>query len=326
MPNAAPRVSVIMTAFNAERTLAAALDSALGQTAPPHEILVMDDGSTDATGSILSSYGTRISAFSQPNGGVAEARNVLCPRARGELIAPLDADDIWHPAYLETQQRHLSLFPEAIAFFAGHHDFAGYGEYKWSGSDERTPEPEVMDPYDFLDRYCAVTGLFVPSLVVFRRSVLSQVGPEPFRIHGAEDAYLFSLFPLLGSVGYSPAPLVARRITDETVSSEALTCEACRVEVFGLHEARYRTDAPTRLFRLYEGAFASKRRQYAKRLLGVGRTDEARRQIRASFGQSKSLGSRVRSIALLAASYLPTRLQPRWPSARREWKGGEAAT
>lgn len=325
MADTAPRVSVIMTAFNAERTLAAALESALGQSAPPHEILVMDDGSTDATGSILSSYGTRISAFSQPNGGIAAARNVLCAKAEGDLIALLDADDIWHPAYLETQQKHFAQFPEAIAFFTGHHDFPGYGGYRWGAAEERAAEPEVMDPYDFLDRYCIVTGLFQPSLVVFRRNVLSQVGPEPFRIHGAEDAYLFSLFPLLGSVGYSPAPLVARRITDGTVSSEALTGEECRLEVFGIHEERYRTDAPARLFRLYEAAFASKRRQYAKRLLGVGRSDEARRQIRASFGQSKRLESRAKSIALLAASHLPSWLQPRWPSARREWRGGEAA-
>lgn len=320
------RVSVIVPAFNAARTLAAALDSVLAQTMPPHQILVMDDGSTDATASILDSYRSSISSFSQPNGGIAKARNALCRKGDGDLIALLDADDIWHPMYLERQQRNFALFPDAIAFFTGHRDFTGHGDYSWDPSEEAEAEPEIMGPREFLERYCAATGLFGTSWVVFRSSVLSDVGQQPFRVHGAEDSYLFSQFPLLGQVGYSPTPLVARRITDDTVSSEALRGEECRLEVFRIHEERFRAEAPRGLFLLYEAAFASKRRQYAKRLLGVGRTEEARRQVRASFAQSKGLASRAKSAALLVVSYLPTWLQPRWPAPRREWKGGEAST
>ena len=96
-------VSVIVPTYNQARYLREAVDSALAQTAPPLEVIVVDDGSTDATPEILEAYGARIRRIRQPNQGVAAARNAGVAGARGECVAFLDSDDVWNPRKLERQ-------------------------------------------------------------------------------------------------------------------------------------------------------------------------------------------------------------------------------
>jgi glycosyltransferase involved in cell wall biosynthesis len=99
-------VSAIIPAYNASATIERALQSVLAQTYGQLEIIVMDDGSIDDTAAIverISREDPRIILLRQPNEGVATARNVSVAHARGEFIAPLDSDDIWHPLKIEKQ-------------------------------------------------------------------------------------------------------------------------------------------------------------------------------------------------------------------------------
>jgi glycosyltransferase involved in cell wall biosynthesis len=96
-------VSVIIPSYNYARYLGEAIDSALGQTLPPLEVIVVDDGSTDDTPDVLAKYGDRIRVLRQKNAGVAVARNSGIAAARGEYVAFLDADDVWLPRKLELQ-------------------------------------------------------------------------------------------------------------------------------------------------------------------------------------------------------------------------------
>ncbi len=96
------RVSVIIPARNARETLPKALDSVIAQTYDGWEAIVADDGSTDGTGEALAGYHPRVTGVrSERNLGIGGARNLALTRARGELIALLDADDVWLPTYLE---------------------------------------------------------------------------------------------------------------------------------------------------------------------------------------------------------------------------------
>jgi len=97
------RVSAIIPAYNAETFIREAVDSALGQTHPDVEVIVVDDSSTDDTAGVLQSYGDRIIVHHQPNGGVAAARNAGARRASGSWVAFLDADDVWLPTKIEQQ-------------------------------------------------------------------------------------------------------------------------------------------------------------------------------------------------------------------------------
>jgi glycosyltransferase involved in cell wall biosynthesis len=100
-------VSVVIPTFNSARFLAAAIDSALAQTLPPKEVIVVDDGSTDTTNEILDRYGDSIVVLRQPNSGVSHARNAGAARATGNVLAFLDSDDVWLPQKLEWQVERL---------------------------------------------------------------------------------------------------------------------------------------------------------------------------------------------------------------------------
>jgi glycosyltransferase involved in cell wall biosynthesis len=104
--------SVVIPTYNHSHFLREALDSALGQTLAPHEVIVVDDGSTDETPEILASYGERIRVVRQENRGLASARNAGAERVRGDSIAFLDSDDVWMPTKLERQLARLRDEPE----------------------------------------------------------------------------------------------------------------------------------------------------------------------------------------------------------------------
>ena len=88
-----PRVSVVSAVRNGERYLSEALESVMGQTLPPDEVLVIDDGSTDATADIARSCGARV--MPRRGRGVSDARNTGIAECRGDLIAFIDHDDVW---------------------------------------------------------------------------------------------------------------------------------------------------------------------------------------------------------------------------------------
>ena len=99
----APTISVIIPAYNAEQTLADAIRSALAQTYPAAEIIVVDDGSSDRTAAIAQNIDPKVRLLQQANGGCGEARNTGARAASGAWLAFLDADDAWLPNKLERQ-------------------------------------------------------------------------------------------------------------------------------------------------------------------------------------------------------------------------------
>ena len=98
----APLVSVILPVYNGARFLAESLESAVAQTYPQIEIVMMDDGSKDESASIGQAF-PRVLYFYQENGGIAAARNAAIALAHGELLAFLDHDDLWAPNKIELQ-------------------------------------------------------------------------------------------------------------------------------------------------------------------------------------------------------------------------------
>jgi len=97
--------------------VAEAIKSALAQTCPPAEIIVVDDGSTDRTGEVARSFGDKVRCISQENRGVGAARNTGLQHARGSLIALLDSDDLWAERKLELQAAYLRAHPETDMVF-----------------------------------------------------------------------------------------------------------------------------------------------------------------------------------------------------------------
>ncbi len=273
------KTSVLIPAYNCAATILATLNSVLRQTSAPDEILVMNDGSTDDTASILESYKERVTVYSQLNRGIASARNELVARATGDLIAFLDSDDLWHPRYLEVQQKLFHEHPEAVAFFTGHVNFHGNGDYEWKSTPSDTGgNVELIPALDFFKRYNKATG--------------------PFSC-------------------FSYCCLVAYRLRENSLSHNHGRTFGSWVHVFELLEEHYKEAADTDLWRAFQFAFASKRRFYAKLLMGTGRPSEARKQLVQSLNNSGNPVSIAKSLSMLILTYLPRALQPSWPGAHR---------
>jgi glycosyltransferase involved in cell wall biosynthesis len=156
------RVTCVIPAWNAAATIQRSIDSALGQTVAPFEILVVDDGSTDQTAELVDSIGGKVRLIRQANGGSEAARNRAVAEAAGEWIALLDADDVWLPAKLE---RQLALMRDRPAV-----GVVGCLVWNVAGSDE--PRVQIQ-----IRRY---GGRPVPgwkgSDVLARRSAFATVG------------------------------------------------------------------------------------------------------------------------------------------------------
>jgi glycosyltransferase involved in cell wall biosynthesis len=108
-------ISCVIPVYNGEHFVAEAVESVLAQTFGLVEVVVIDDGSTDQTPRVLSSFGDRIKVISQANAGQSAARNRGIQAAAGELIAFLDADDLWLPEKLALQMARLAENPVAEA-------------------------------------------------------------------------------------------------------------------------------------------------------------------------------------------------------------------
>jgi len=151
-------VSVIIPVYNGEKYLAEAIESVLAQTLPPLEIIVVDDGSTDASADIARGFGDPVRVESQPHGGIAPARNRGVALARGELIAFLDADDVWGVDKLAVQVAELEINVDAKMVF---------------GLVEQFVSPEVSIRVRFPDH--PIPGIFAGALLI-RRVDFYRVG------------------------------------------------------------------------------------------------------------------------------------------------------
>lgn len=109
-----PTVSVVIPAYNAAWCVRKAIDSVLAQSFRDFELIVVNDGSSDDTATILSDYGDALRVISKPNGGLSSARNTGIRAARGCYVAFLDADDWWLPEKLEKQVTLMTMRPELV--------------------------------------------------------------------------------------------------------------------------------------------------------------------------------------------------------------------
>lgn len=314
------KISVIIPAYNAAAVIQKTIDSVLGQTTPPDEILVFDDGSTDDTAVILESYKPRVTVFKQSNQGVAHARNFLCARARGDILAFLDADDTWHPCYLAVQKKTIESHPSAVGYFMDHEDLVGYGNYEWKTRIIDFPaRSELIAPMEFMQRYDRIPLSFQMSGCCVPANVLAKFGREPFpvSISGADDTYFHNMLPLFGPVVHTPVPLVAYRITSSSISADRLKMSLSVVGAFQLLERHYKIHKSAALHKAFRSVFASRRRNCGKFLMGANRILDARKQLLLAACESRSPASIAKSLALYCLTQLPNSVQPQWPARQR---------
>jgi len=245
-----PLVSVVIPAYNASRTLAQTLDSVLAQTYPNIEIIVVDDGSSDATAEVLNAYGERVRNIYQPNKGLPGARNTGCLSARGEFIALMDADDLCVPERIAIQLGVLQNFPEAalcstdfsafnsnglvahsygamyystIKNTAGglHSLYSEHGVVEIAASAWSPPQQtRMIDTYSGTVYRKLVHGNFVhPPTVMFRRRVLEVAGMFDEALRYTCDWEWMVRVARTGPFVYVNHPLLEYRLSEVQMSS-----------------------------------------------------------------------------------------------------------
>lgn len=209
--------SILIVNYNYGRYLADAIDSALGQTWPNVQVVVVDDGSTDESPLIMQTYGDSITPVYKENGGQASGTNLAFPLLTGETVIFLDADDILEPTAIE---RTIGLFadPDVIKvcwpFTIIDRNGAPTGEIRFKRLPEgnfRTRALKVGPASHFTPAH---SGNF------WRKSFLEQVMPVPesdFR--NIVDAYLFAFSPFFGSFRSVEEPLTRYRVHGNNISS-----------------------------------------------------------------------------------------------------------
>lgn len=119
MNSKTPNISVVIPAFNAEKTIKETVESVLNQTFRDFEVIIVNDGSTDKTLNILSQFSDyRVRVFSQENSGPQKSRNLGIEKSVGEYITFLDADDLWKPDKLELQLQMFKQYPESSVVYS----------------------------------------------------------------------------------------------------------------------------------------------------------------------------------------------------------------
>lgn len=203
-----PRISVIVATRNRRRLLARALASVDAQGARSLELVVIDDGSGDGTAEWLRSERPHdcIIANDRPRGAAA-ARNQGIARARGEMIAFLDDDDVWRPGYLETQLRQLDGDPGVEMVTTGHVEIDANGRVS---PIDPCPWFDYPSPIIHMLAECPVHTM---SLVACRRSAFARIGclRESLEIVHDLDWYL-RLLAAGGRVAHDPGVLVERAV------------------------------------------------------------------------------------------------------------------
>ncbi|EAW38412.1 glycosyltransferase [Lyngbya sp. PCC 8106] len=176
-----PQVSVIIPAYNGSRYISQAVESVLSQTDCHFEVIVVDDGSTDNTNTILQHYSDRIRYFSQKNQGVAAARNRGIQEAKAEIIALLDQDDIFLPHKLAEQTACFQKFPEVGLVNSG-----------WRLINREGYNISEIEPWHNLPdldlQTLIIHSPILPSAIMFRRTWWEKIGGFNSRFNGVDDA------------------------------------------------------------------------------------------------------------------------------------------
>lgn len=205
-----PRFSVIMAAYNANATIGPAIRSALLQTLPDLEVVVVDDGSKDGTSDValeLARLDDRVRVFRQANGGPSAARNRATTEARGEILAFLDADDYLVPEYLAQMARNLDSHPEAgLAYTDAWVLDDRTGRIRRTSAMANQHPPAVLPP----DASSQLRLLLKRNFVFFpsvRRQALDDAGPWHTGLTAAED---YELWLRVVACGYQVVPTAGR--------------------------------------------------------------------------------------------------------------------
>jgi glycosyltransferase involved in cell wall biosynthesis len=274
-----PRVSTVVPVYNGARWLRSTVESLASQTHPNHEIVLVNDGSTDRSGALIDELARaeNIIAVHQSNAGVAAARNKGIRCASGDLIAFCDQDDLWLSNKLEAQ---LPLFSSEIGLV-----FSGV-EFRYpERSRQAVPKgpPPTFQSMLLSNSICSCTA-------IVRRSELEQVGLlDPDRaLMGVDDWHLWLRLLTVTRAAYAPEVLAVHVVHGDNYSSQEramLDASLACLDAIETDESLSKGEADLCNARI------SVYRHYAQNFIFYSEFDEARRCLRELYRLQPTPGS-----------------------------------
>jgi glycosyltransferase involved in cell wall biosynthesis len=292
-----PGFSVVIPAYEAAAFAAEAVESALAQTLPPHEVIVCDDGSTDDLAGALEAYVGRIVLLRKENGGLASARNAGIRVASGEYVAFLDADNVFLPEYLEALSELAVVRPDLDILTTDAYlelDGEVYGRY-YRGKARFVADDQ---------RRGIIHQHFIFGNGAIRREPLLAVGGYDETVV-AEDTDLFVRLILGGSrVGLIDEPLCVYRIRAGSLSSNRP--HMLRAAVVVLERARTHPSLTRDELRYVRRELSGKRKEAelaeAEEALRGFAPHPRRRSLKVAFGpRDYGIAARAKAIAAAVA-------------------------
>jgi glycosyltransferase involved in cell wall biosynthesis len=310
-------VTVVIPAYNAGRFLTDAIGSALAQTHAAREIVVIDDGSTDDTPAVAARFGDAIRWVRKENGGPARARNDGIRLARGELVAFLDADDVWLPHKLERQIAKLAERPHAALVHSLAYNVLSDGSHR----ELRTPEASDYSG-DCLERLFHGNRITF-STVVARKACLEEVGgfDESLRQAAIEDYDLLLRLASRYPFTVVAEPLIHYRIHGANGSAD-------RWNMFGLEAGlieRVVERDPNIRAKLSRRSIDRRLHDLHLGLAYRAREEGNRPLARRHFFRAARAGRPLQCRLLGCAEYLPHRLTNGLRSLKRWWQGAASS-
>jgi glycosyltransferase involved in cell wall biosynthesis len=200
---AQPLVSVIIPTFDRAAWLGEAIASVLAQTYPHLELLVVDDGSHDATPEIVQAFGPALTYIRQAHAGVSAARNRGVEASRGALVAFLDSDDVWLPGKVAAQVALLQRQPQVHAC---------YTDEIWIRHGVRVNPKQIHQKYSgWLFEPSLPRCIISPSSIMLRRTLWDQLGGFDEQLPACEDYDLWLRLTLCTPVVLLPERLIVKR-------------------------------------------------------------------------------------------------------------------
>jgi glycosyltransferase involved in cell wall biosynthesis len=201
-PDCRPLVSVVTPSYNHGRFIRQAIECVLNQTYPNIEYIVVDGGSSDETLDILQEYDSRITWISEPDAGQGDALNKGFARAKGEIHAYLNADDLWNPNAVELAVGHLRAFPECDLV---------YGQAAIVDEDGEKRGYYNTAPYSF-ERLMYDNCICQPA-AFWRARIAHLVGPFDTHLYAALDFdYWLRIDRAGGYIHHIPIPMASWRM------------------------------------------------------------------------------------------------------------------
>lgn len=288
----AVKVSVIIPVYNSRKWVGQTLDSVLGQTFRDYEIIVVDDGSTDDTGKAVAAYGDRVRYFYTTNRGNAEARNYGMAVAKGEYMAFLDHDDLWHPSRLQKFVDFMDTHPDYGAVMS-EVEFVDEAVRTTGYSDIAKDFPRDGLALDYM--LSRQVGLF--SNLFVRSDVARMVGDMDETLKAAADIDYYLRISAGHKFALCPEPLLKYRKLTSSLSTKIFTGN--RLRVLDKFES-----ANPDLAVKYAGRIRSVRSSihlsYADDLLYERYLKEARREIMASIACGATFTALIKYVKSLA--------------------------